>query len=134
MFGDLYEEIFNDERINARILLNLHTIYLPLLQQKKAIQGKKRRKEKITEKEAFISWATFHILYGMKFIFENEDLDPEKDDDRLKSQRKSVNYIFEVVEKEIEKLGDLYTHGEFFKEVSTDRIIKEHILGKYSET
>ena len=51
--------------------------YLPLLQQKKNIQSKKRKKEKINEKEAFISFATFHIIYGMKFILEQENLDEE---------------------------------------------------------
>ena len=134
VFGDLYEEIFNDERIEAKILLNLYRMYLPLLQQKKIIQGKKRKKEQIDEKEAFISRATFHIINGMKLIMEKEHLDVEDSEAHQYTRQKSIDFIFEVVEAEMEKRGEMYTHDKFFKEVPTNRIIKEYILSKYTDT
>ena len=103
---------------------------LPILQQKKDIQNKKRRKEEITTKEAFIPFATFHIIYGMRFILEQEHLD-ENNEDRQKAQQKSIDYIFEIVEREKLERGEFYAHDKFFKESPTNRLIQEYILAKY---
>ncbi len=146
VFSDLYDQIFDDMVINATELIRLNKLYLPLLQMKKEIQRKKRKKEPINEKEAFISRAIFHILNGVKFLFENaeakidsEDITPNirkgkketlyqtKGDDFTK---KAIDLIYEVVEKQMKVRGDLYTHDKFFKEIPTNNILKMHILEK----
>lgn len=131
VFSDLYEEIFAEEKIDAQTLLTLYKIYLPLLKQKKEIQKRRRAKEKISRKELFIPFATFHIIYGMKFIFQHENLKENLAVDQHIAQEKSVAYILEVIEEEIQKKGESYTHDKFFKEAATNRLIKELILSKY---
>lgn len=73
VFSDLYEDIFNENEVNAKKLLNIYKMYLPLLDLKKQIQTKKRKKVKVNEKESFISRATFHILNGIKYLLEKEE-------------------------------------------------------------
>jgi hypothetical protein len=131
VFGDFYEEVFNDERVNARQLLFLHKLYRPLVAMKREIQRKKRKREKVNEKESFISRATFHILNGMKFVAEFEDLDLEKKNDQERAMDVAITMIFEVVEKEMSARGDTYTHDKFFKELPTNAVVRNHIEAKY---
>ncbi len=42
----------------------------------------------------------------------------------------TINLIQEVVFKEMNVRGDLYTHDKFFKEIPTNNILKTHILQK----
>lgn len=147
VFGDYYDMIFDENMINASDLIRLYKLYLPLLEQKKDIQKKKRRKELVEEKEAFISRATFHILSGTKYIYENEEknidfenismqekkfkkqnLYDEKNNSRILDI--SINLIYEVVKNEISIRGDLYTHDKFFKEIPTNNIVRSHILSR----
>ncbi len=149
VFSDLYDSIFDENIINATEMLRLYQLYLPLLGRKKEIQRKKRRKELVDEKEAFISRATFHIIFGTKFLFENDELLINKQDisaiektNLIKNlyetmgenfTEKSINWIFEVVEKQINIRGSVYTHDKFFKETPTNDLIKSHILQHLSK-
>jgi len=143
VFSDLYDSIFNEDIINAAELLRLYKLYIPLLDMKKDIQRKKRRKDPVNEKEAFISRATFHILNGIKYQFLKEEnlINQEEISDKERNRKKqelfetkateftevSINLIYEVVIKEMSERGDLYTHDKFFKEIQTNEIIRNHI-------
>lgn len=148
VFSELYDYIFDENIINASELLRLYKLYLPLLERKKIIQSKKRKKELVDEKDAFLSRATFHILNGIKFLFEfdekqidAEDI-PSKEKQRRKQElfdsksdeytERTMNLIFEVVEMEMRVRGDVYTHDKFFKEITTNNKIRAHILEKIS--
>ncbi len=128
--NEYYESIFNDH-ISAEYLLELYNAYYPLLEMKKKIQNKKRNREPIEEKDAYVSRAIFHILYGIKIILDNEKKDLEDKSAVEEARRKSIAYVGEIVDLEIHKRGDLYTHDKFFKEVSTNEIIKNYIDSKY---
>lgn len=147
VFADAYDLIFDEEGITAVELLRLYKLYLPLLKQKKAIQQKKRKKERVAENEAFISRATFHILNGTKYLFEKEEnyieaskrlTKPEKkllkqnlhDSMGDRFTKKAIKMVFEVVKKEMKIRGKNYTHDKFFKEIPTNNIIRTHILKK----
>lgn len=141
VFSDLYESIFDHDEINATKLLGIYKMYLPLLEMKKTIQAKKRKKETVEEKEAFISRATFHILSGMKYLIEkrkllilSESISNSKKQQKIsnvppdelkKIQRKVISVIRSVVKKEIKSRGELYTHDKFFKEIPTNTIIRD---------
>lgn len=144
VFTDLYSDIFNEQEISTKRLLRVFHIYQPILERKKQIQGKKRRKEAIDEKDAFVSRATFHILNAIKFIVEKEETKIQ-DSDLAKEQKKqkieelyvigienitekAINLIQEVVIAEMKTRGNLYTHDKFFKEIPTNNIIKTHVL------
>ncbi len=133
VMGDKYDEIFDDEKITAEVLLLPYQIYLPLYDMKKITQRKKRKKENIDEKEAFISRATFHILNAVKIIINKEGWDASITEDRNKAIKKAIEYISEVVSKHRKERGEVYTHDKFFKEKPTNKIIIDHIESKYNK-
>jgi hypothetical protein len=144
VFSELYDQIFDEMVINASDLLRLYYLYLPLLQQKKTIQKKKRKKEPINEREAFVSRAIFHILNGAKLFFEKEiNIIESKDTSSVEKKKEveilyktkgndfisqSTSLIYEVVQEQMGLRGDLYTHDKFFKEIPTNSLVKNHIL------
>ena len=131
VFSDKYEDIFDEAGINAKRMLIPYRVFLPIENMKKEIQRKKRKRETVNEKDAFISRATFHILNSVKLISEKEKFDLEKQEDIDKAINKALSYIAEVVESESKKRGDLYTHDKFFKEIPTNKIIQDHVSSKY---
>jgi hypothetical protein len=147
VFSDRYDDIFDDMTVTADKLLMIHNIYLPLLEMKKVIQSKKRKRELINEKEAFISRGTFHILNAIKLILDNRISQINKNfpnqsereaETRKLFERKMIDHIIaeaisnvgEVVNREIKKRGDTYTHDKFFKEIPTNKLIRDHALSK----
>lgn len=150
VFGNMYEEIFDDSKITGKELLKLYNIYLPILERKKEVQRKKRKKEPVIEKEAFITRATFHILNVIKFIIEdrvqrienryNIEIERDKAIDKLFENdiesitEKAIEYINEVVVDEMKLRGDLYTHDNFFKELGTSTKIRTYVLNKLKNT
>jgi hypothetical protein len=143
VFIDKYDEIFDETKITAHDLLRLYKFYLPLLNMKKDIQRKKRRREAIEEKDAFISRATFHILNVIKYIVQDESNKIEQTypgkieratviEDLYKNRvediiKKAISYVSEVVRKIQADRGDLYTHDKFFKEIATNKLIRDHV-------
>lgn len=146
VFTDLYESIFNETVISAEELLRLYNLYLPLLEKKKEIQKKKRKRINVPEKEAFISRATFHILNGAKYLFESEEKRIENLKETAKEKKilktdlykkssvkfikKSTSMIYQIVKREMRLRGKEYTHDKFFKEIPTNTIIKNYFNEK----
>jgi len=131
IFSEEYDNIFNENIITASSMLIPYRIYLPLDEMKRDIQKKKRRKEKISERDAFISRATFHLLNSVRIIAEKEQINLDEKNDINKAIDIAVKYVNEVVEIQSRKRGDLYTHDKFFKEIQTNKIIRDYILSKY---
>ena len=106
-------------------------IYLPLEEQKKEIQRKKRNRVTINEQDAFISRATFHIVNSVKLVAEKEGIDLSRPEGIAQATQKALKYIEEVIAKEEKKRVSTYTHDKFFKETQTNKVIREHILMHY---
>ena len=149
VFIDKYDEIFDETEVTAHDFLRLHKFYVPLLRMKKDIQRKKRKRESIDEKEAFISRATFHALNVIKHIVQYE-LDKIERTYTEKSEKttaiaalygdrgeeitnRAISCVGEVVRKAQADRGDLYTHDKFFKEIATNKLIRDHVIEKLSE-
>jgi len=149
VFIDKYDEIFDETKVTAHDFLRLHKFYVPLLRMKKDIQRKKRKRESIDEKEAFISRATFHALNVIKHIVQYE-LDKIERTYTEKSEKttaiaalygdcgeeitnRAISCVGEVVRKAQADRGDLYTHDKFFKEIATNKLIRDHVIEKLSE-
>lgn len=131
IFGDLYDKIFDEDSITAsRMLLPLR-IYEPLQKKKREIQRRKRRREPINEREAFVSRATFHILNVVRIVGERESLDLTQDSTIMTAIDKAISFIGDVVQEEEEKRGPVYTHDKLFKEIKTNTIIRDYVEGKY---
>ena len=110
-----------------------YQIYLPLEGQKKEIQKKKRSRVPINERDAYISRATYHILNSVKLIAEKEDIDLTRADGIALATQKALKYIEEVIAKTEKARGSTYTHDKFFKQIETNKIIRDHILMHYPE-
>jgi hypothetical protein len=131
VFGDEYSTIFNEDSVTAERLLFPYLIYKPLEIQKRAIQSKKRRRIPIPEEEAFKSLATFHILNTMKLVAEHENFDLSDDSQRAKALEKSVELVWDVVQSQMAKRAELYTHDRFFKEKPTNQLIYDRVKHYY---
>mgnify|MGYP000871464013 CR=1 FL=1 len=143
VFGDLYDQIFDEDNITANKLLFLYNLYLPLFSIKKEIQNKKRKGISVNESKAYISRATFHILFVMKLIIEYrqriiEDNEVEKNQRELMLQKlysddiplirnEAIKYIGHIIKLQKIEKENLYTHDKFFKELATNQIIKTFV-------
>jgi hypothetical protein len=82
-------------------------------------------------------------LNASRYISEYESIDVEntKKPNILESNinkviEKAIVHVGEVVRNEEERRKDCglqYTHDKFFKEHDTNRIIREHIISRYSK-
>lgn len=130
VFGDKYELIFDENKITAETLLLPYKIYIPLLEEKKQVQAKKRNKDIINENDAFISRGVFHVISGVKIISEIKNFNLINKSDREEATVIAKKLIAEVVEEKIKEKNESYSHDKFFKETSTNKIIKDYILEK----
>lgn len=147
VFGENYDLIFDENEITAIELLRLYKIYLPILNLKKEIQTKKRKKETIDEKIEFASWATFHIIFGVKLLYDKKiekinsnTLKKPKEKEReietlLKLDPKdyienSIEEIHKIVIEQKTKQGINFSYDKFFKESSSNSIVKNHFMIK----
>jgi hypothetical protein len=131
IFGDKYGEIFDEEAITAERLLVPMRLYRPLAERKAEIQRRKRKKEPVSDEDAFVSLATFHILNGMKLVAEQAPYDLEDETDVVSAQTDTITLIGEIVALERVEQGELYTHDRFFKRKTTSQTIQGHILKQY---
>jgi hypothetical protein len=105
--------------------------YEPLQQMNKIIQRKKRKKEPIDEREAFVSRATLHILNVIRRISEKEKMPLDIELNTKILIDKAIQLIGVVVNKARADRGELYTHDKFFKETQTNRIIHDAVETTY---
>jgi hypothetical protein len=131
VFGEKYHEISNEEATTAEVLLMPYQLYKSLENQKREIQSRKRKKERISDKEAFIPWAIFHILNGMKLVADKEDLNLKVEADVKAAHHKTIDIIEEVVKQEKKNRGNLYSHDWLFKQTVTNSKIREQIIKNY---
>ena len=121
----------NENTTTADSLLKPFLLYKPLENRKRDIQKKKRKKEPVNEEEAFFSFATFHVLNGMKLVSELDNLDLNLESDIQTATQKSLELIGEVVASEKKQQGNVYTHDRFFKTTTSTETIRSHIRAHY---
>ena len=131
VFGDKYDDIFDENIITAARMLKPYNAFLPLEKMKRVIQTKKRKKEPVNERDAFISRAIYHLLNVIEIIEEKEQLDFGQTKDITYAIKKSIQFVSRVVKSEIKERGELYTHDKFFKEINTNKVINKYVLEQY---
>ncbi|MFI5159298.1 MAG: AIPR family protein [Sphingobacteriales bacterium] len=144
VFNDLYDLIFDEYITDANEFLRLYNLYVPLANLKTDIQKRKRKNSMIKDDEAFILHATFHILNGIKILFQPEidkisalDISAKTKQDQVNKlyksktkefQERAISLINEIVREQMDLQRAHYSHEQFFKEASTNGIIKTHFL------
>ena len=132
VFGEKYDDIFDENKITATALLLPLQIYEPLQAMKREIQRRKRQKAPINEQDAYVSRATFHILNAVKLVAQHESLDLAIEQVRTSAIHSAIFLVGQVVAQVIIERGSLYTHDKFFKEIQTNSLIREHIQRFYT--
>ena len=97
------------------------------------IQLKRRKREMVSDDEAFFILATYHVLNGMKLVAELENLDLSLESDTDTARKKSITLIGQVVAKERKQQGDQYNHDRFFKQTGTSEAVRAHIRASYEK-
>ena len=133
VFGDKYDAIFDEGVVTAERMLTPLRFYEPLQRMKREIQRKKRRKEPINEREAFVSRAIFHILNVIRRVSEKENLPLNGELYASALVEKAIQHVGNIAQAERVKRGELYTHDKFFKETQTNRIIHDYVEAFYTK-
>lgn len=74
-------------------MIPIINIFNKLLNLKRVVQSKKRKKVFIDEKEAFVSRVTFHLLNSVKYIAFQEKLNLDIDADVDRAIKLALQYI-----------------------------------------
>jgi len=133
VFGEKYDEIFDESIVTAKRMLHPYKLFLPLEAMKREIQSKKRRKEVIDEKSAFISRAVYHLLNVSKMIEVKEKIQLTNDRNVKSVLNKAIKLVGKIVNKESKRRGNLYTHDKFFKEINTNKLISDYVNKYYRD-
>ncbi|MDP3057722.1 MAG: AIPR family protein [bacterium] len=129
IFSDKYEEVFTDDLTAEKILL-------PFLlfdkiegeKNKKRVKISKMKSEQKIEKESYVLYGSYYILYFLKKISEKNGLSID-----YKNRNKIFNNYFIVVKKikefieEEKKENAKYFHGDFFKGNKLKEMIENYI-------
>ncbi len=103
----------------------------------------KRRKVLIPAEKEFISWATLHIVFGVKLLYDieikkiNESETKSVKDKKIEIEKllmadpnpyieHSIQEITKIVEEQKKNSINLFSYDKFFKENSTNLIIRNH--------
>ena len=118
VFGDKYDEIFNDEITSQKVLL-AYQVYLEIELRKKETKKSINVDKLLYEEESFILYATYYFLYILNSIV-NKELNSE----RIKNIELSIvlkyydcakELILRSISKEKSEHGEKYTNADFFK-------------------
>lgn len=133
VFSERYNDIFDEDTVTASRLLIPLKLYQPLASTKAGIQRRKRKKEEVSDRDAFVSLATFHILSTMKLVAEQEGLNTETVEGADRAREVAIELIETVVVRERESRGELYTHDRFFKQRGTFDLIANAVQSRYAD-
>lgn len=131
IFSEKYDDIFDENVVTAKRLLHPYKLFLPLEKMKREIQLKKRMKEYVDEKSAFISRAIYHLLNVSKLVEEKENIKLTSTENIELVLEKAIKLVSKIVSKESKRRGNLYTHDKFFKEINTNKLISNYVKSIY---
>ena len=118
LFGTLYEEIFSDE--DKKIAENILTSYLTL-------DWVRKLHPKYRDKYTFVKYAEFHSLALLSLLEIKTAADLEKEETQNLYEL-ILKATAEIVDEEIKKLGDRYSHRMLFIDPATYGRISEAIV------
>ncbi|MCB9436218.1 MAG: AIPR family protein [Anaerolineales bacterium] len=130
IFGEKYEEIFNDE-INADKVLLPYRLFEYIEKRKDTKKREMLDTSANFDDDSFILVASYHILYIIGEIATKKNLEFRLSN--LSAFQMLYDQAVELVRKliSIEKSSDdKYNHTKFFKSIKPKRLFEEHILSE----
>lgn len=126
VFGDLYDEIFNEDITPQKLYVPLRVLAV-IESEKREIQRRIRRQESIDPQQLYLMDGAYHVLYAVAFLinFRQKDLLDEKVAKLLIEAAKQG--VAKTVQLE-EKADPAFTFNRFFKDPRTRSKIDETLL------
>lgn len=128
VFGEKYEEIFDEYSTTAGKLLIPFQLYSKIDVKKRVVQKKRRSKEPISLEEYCFSIAPFHILYAAKLKLDSENVDLDNESAVMKLIDFGAHIIHEVINDQMkENRLSIYNLEKFLKDSRSDNKILEKV-------
>lgn len=112
IFGDKYENVFNNE-INAEKVLLVFNLYTEIENKKRDIKKQISTDSTKYEEEAYILYSTYYILYILSRISAIKEI--SKKDEIIKYYDIALMLIKKAIRQEKKNNPSKYSNGDFFK-------------------
>lgn len=126
IFGDKYEEVFN-ETINADKVLLAYSLFEKIELEKNSVKSTIVNDQSLYDKKSYIMHASYYILYILGEVArrKNIDLTLSNFQDIWDLYQGSVSIIEEIISKEKKVAGQEYTHSTFFRSNKSKKYFEE---------
>lgn len=128
VFRDLYDQIFNNERTPQHLLVSLR-LYEEIQGQKRDIQKKIRKEQKLDPSLLFLIDGGYHVLFTVHELCETQSIDPF---DLMRAQKlipAAITLVKDLVNAEME-IDKAFTTNRYFKDAKTKSHIQRSIAAK----
>jgi len=128
VFRDLYDSVFNNERTTQHLLVPLR-LYEEIQGQKRELQKKIRKGEKVDPSLLFLIDGGYHVLFAVHELCETRAIDPYDLAKAGKSIPSAMKLIKDLVTAEMEA-DEAFTTNRYFKDAKTKARIQRAIAAK----
>lgn len=128
VFRDLYDQVFNSERTTQHLLVSLR-LYEAVQAQKRNLQNRIRKGEKVDASLLFLIDGGYHVLFTVHELCESQSVDPF---DLVKAKKlipSAMQLVKELVNNEM-KADEAFTTNRFFKDAKTKAKLQRMIVSK----
>lgn len=116
IFGDKYEEVFNEE-VNANKVWLAYTLFEKIELEKNRVKSEIVSNQELFKSKSYIIHASYYILYVMGELARRKKigLDYANFDKIWSLYQDAVSVIETTINKERQSIGQKYTHSTFFR-------------------
>lgn len=128
VFGDMYDNIFNDDITTTKLLAPLR-LFSAIEMKKRDLQRKIKKGESIDADYMFLIDGAYHVLFAVSELCESKNIDPF-DETKAKAEiPRALSFVKEIVKQEVES-DEAFTTNRFFKDMKTKQKIQRIIASE----
>jgi hypothetical protein len=133
VFGDMYENIFNDDITTQKLFVPLR-VFFDIEVLKRTLQSKIKKGETFDTDLLFLIDGAYHALFAVAELCASKNIDP-LDEAKAKAEIQSALNVIKDLVKEERKRDEAFTASRFFKDAKTKSKVQRAIAsGKGSPT
>jgi hypothetical protein len=130
IFGDLYDDIFNEDITCQKLLVPLKVLF-EIESRKRTLQRQIKRKGPFDADLLFLIDGAYHVLFTVAELCENKGIDP-LEEAKAKAQIGEALDLLKRLVKDEAASDEAFTASRFFKDAKTKSKIQRIIAGKKS--
>ncbi len=127
IFGNLYDEVFSPDTVNAKRLLTPLKAFAVIDAKKRSLQTALRRGERVRKSPLFLIDGNYHVLYTAALLCKERKLDVSDPAVAIRQIDDAITVVGDTVQKEM-KLNPVFRHTQFFKDADTKTKIQQTAL------